>query len=97
MTTTDRTPAPTPKGDLPPAAEIARLLTADIPEVPADLDPASPFDQVDIDSLVLAEAAVVATRLFGVVIQDWELRDAGTMLAAAALVRERAVTRPDRS
>jgi hypothetical protein len=72
---------------------MALLLTADIPEVPAGLDPATPFDEADIDSLVLAEVAVVATRLYGVAVHDWELRDAGTMLAAAALVRERAEVR----
>lgn len=97
MTTTDPAPEPTAVDDLPTADAIARLLTADIPEVPTDLDPAVPFDEADIDSLVLAEVAVVATRRYGVVVQEWELRDAGTMLAAAALVRERAGGRTARS
>lgn len=74
---------------LPDAAEIARRITADIPEVPPDLALDAPFDEVDIDSLVLAEAAVVATRVYGVLVHDWELRDGGTLRGAGAAVRDR--------
>ncbi|MGI5187388.1 phosphopantetheine-binding protein [Promicromonospora sp. CA-289599] len=69
--------------------EIVRAITESVPDIPADLDPHAQFDDVDIDSLVLAETAVVATRIFRVNIEDWELRDAGTLSAAASLVQHR--------
>ncbi|GHH67147.1 hypothetical protein [Promicromonospora soli] len=75
-----------PAGDL---AEIVRAITESVPDIPADLDPETRFDAADIDSLVLAETAVVATRIFRVNIEDWELRDAGTLAAAASLVQHR--------
>lgn len=69
---------------------IARRITAGIPEVPADLSLDADFDDAEIDSLVLAEAAVVATRLYGVRVEDWELRETRTLRGAGALIRERA-------
>ena len=73
-------------GDL---AEFVRTITEAVPDIPSDLDPDTRFDATDIDSLVLAETAVVATRIFRVNIEDWELRDAGTLAAAASLVQHR--------
>lgn len=89
MSTSEALPARPTTTDLPDEATIARAITRDIPEVPQDTSLDAPFDDVDIDSLVLAEAAVVATRLYGVLVHDWELNQARTLRGAGALVRDR--------
>ncbi|WP_217614028.1 hypothetical protein [Cellulomonas sp. GbtcB1] len=76
---------------IPDAATIGARIVRDIPEVPRTLSLDEPFDHADIDSLVLAEAAVVATREYGVLVHDWELRTAGTLRRAGELVHARLV------
>ena len=84
---------PTSSPQLPPAdlgtPEIVRTITDVVLEIPADLPHDARFDDHDVDSLVLAEAAVVVTRLYGVEVHEWELRDAGTLQGVADVVRER--------
>lgn len=84
---------PTPSRRLLPAAlsttEIVRSITDVVLEIPADLPRDARFDEHDVDSLVLAEAAVVVTRIYGVEVHEWELRAAGTLGAVADVVRER--------
>src|SRR5690606_40940981 len=79
---------PRPPADLG-TPEIVRSITDVVLEIPADLPHAARFDDHDVDSLVLAEAAVVVTRLYGVEVHEWELRDAGTLQGVADVVRER--------
>lgn len=81
-----------PSSSVPDEATIARRIVRDIPEVPSSLSLDLPFDDAEIDSLVLAEAAAVATLVYHVPIQDWELREAGTMREAGVLIKERIVS-----
>lgn len=74
---------------VPDEATIARRIVRDIPEVPSSFSLDLPFDDAEIDSLVLAEAAAVATLVYHVPVHDWELREAGTMREAGVLIRER--------
>lgn len=79
---------------LPGADDILHAITSVVAEIPPDADPHSPFDEAGLDSLALVEAAVVATRLYGVRVEEWELREAGTLARAAAAIREKIAAQP---
>src|SRR5690606_25885731 len=76
---------PTSSPQLPPAdlgtPEIVRSITDVVLEIPADLPHDARFDDHDVDSLVLAEAAVLVTPLYRVEVHAWELLTAGTLHA----------------
>ena len=57
------------------------------PETTAD----TPFELIDFDSLVLVEVAVVLTGRYHVTVTDEELREAGTIAGAVALLEAKGV------
>ncbi|MER5863922.1 phosphopantetheine-binding protein [Kitasatospora sp. NPDC002040] len=49
-------------------------------EIPAEsLDPATPFESLELDSLVLVELAVLLQKLYGIAVDDWEIEAAATI------------------
>lgn len=71
------------------AAEIAAVMTASL-ELPVDrIELDAPFADLELDSLVLVELAVLIEGRFGVEITELELATAGTLARTAELVRFR--------
>jgi acyl carrier protein len=60
-------------------------------EAPEDITPDTPFEDMDFDSLILVELAVALSNTFHVEVTDDELREAGTVAAAAALLADKGV------
>lgn len=58
------------------------------------LGPDDEFVDVDIDSLALVEAAVILSTRFGARVDEFELADAGSARAVAALLTERLAFQP---
>ncbi len=73
-----------------PLQDALRELVAEIAELdPADVDLDTPFEQVDVDSLMAMEIAVHAEGRFGVRYDEASLIRATTLRALAALTEER--------
>jgi acyl carrier protein len=51
-----------------------------------DITPTTPFSDLDLDSLVLVELAVILSRTYGVPVDESELAEAGTVDEVVALL-----------
>jgi acyl carrier protein len=51
-----------------------------------DITPTTPFAELDMDSLVLVELAVILSRTYGVPVDESELAEAGTVDEVVALL-----------
>lgn len=62
------------------------------PDELAGLSPGTAFEDTEIDSLVLVEAAVKLSSAYGVHLEDTDLLDAGTPAGVTRLIHERVLT-----
>jgi acyl carrier protein len=71
-------------------AECIITMMAETLEIAPDrITPDTVFDELDFDSLVLVELAVILQREFGVEVTDDELAESETVGRATALVKAR--------
>ena len=66
--------------------EIVQLVTDHLPEDAGPVEAETTFEQLDLDSLVLLELAVLLENRYGIVVNDGQLFEAGTFGAIADLV-----------
>ncbi|MEV5754665.1 acyl carrier protein [Actinoallomurus sp. NPDC052308] len=71
------------------AERIIAVMAENLQVAAAVITPATVFDDLELDSLVLVELSVILRREFGVEVSDDELADSGTVGNAATLVNER--------
>ncbi|MCO6004070.1 acyl carrier protein [Actinoallomurus purpureus] len=71
------------------AERIIAVMAENLQMAAAGITPATVFDDLEFDSLVLVELAVILQREFGVEVSDDELAESKTVGKAAALVNER--------
>lgn len=71
------------------AERIIAVMAENLQMAAAGITPATVFDDLEFDSLVLVELAVILQREFGVEVSDDELAESKTVGNAAALVNER--------
>lgn len=72
--------------------QLMNLLTTKVGVVETDLRPDATYDELDLDSLVLIEFALIIKKEFGVVLKDGELTPDFTVAQTAELLRTRGVT-----
>ena len=76
-----------------PITQVLQTILIDKFQVPADsLSPATRFEELDFDSLVLVELAVVLENRFGIEVPEGELQPEQTLGEAAALLSRKGVT-----
>jgi len=69
------------------AEHIAEILVEKL-EVPAEkVDFAVEFEAMDLDSLVLVQLAVILENWYGTPVEDWEIREAGTIENTVGMLR----------
>lgn len=68
---------------------IITVMAETLETAPGKITADTVFEELDFDSLVLVELAVILQREFGVEVTDDELADSGTVGKAAALVNAR--------
>lgn len=66
--------------------QLIELIAEKMDVPPTSLQADMAFEDLDLDSLVLLELAVVLRSRVGVVVSDLEMAEAGTISAAAELV-----------
>ncbi|MGW6130262.1 acyl carrier protein [Cellulomonas sp. NPDC055163] len=74
-------------------ATVDSVLTVLRGLAPAELDglgPRTPFEEAEIDSLVLVEAAVKLSSAYGVHLEDTDVEQAGTAAGLTELILRRA-------
>ncbi|MBF6212641.1 acyl carrier protein [Nocardia puris] len=69
--------------------ELAELLDQHFPEFAGEVGEDTTYDDLDLDSLVLVELAVVVSKKFGVVISEEDVFDAKGFRALAEVVNRR--------
>ena len=72
--------------------QLMTLLTTKVGVLPDDLRPDATYDELDLDSLVLIEFALIIKKQFGVVLRDGELTPGITVAETAELLSARGVT-----
>ena len=70
--------------------QLLTLITTKY-SVPRETTAETPFELIDLDSLVLVEVAVTLTGRYHVTVTDEELRDAGNIAGTVALLEARGV------
>ncbi|WP_461666587.1 phosphopantetheine-binding protein [Gordonia sputi] len=69
--------------------DIARLLNENFPDFAGVVDEGSTFSDLDLDSLVLVELAVVVSKEYGIDVSEEDVVTAQAFAPLAALVTER--------
>jgi len=70
---------------------LAALLTDKFGIPKETLGPEVPFEELELDSLILIEFALILSREFGVPLEDWELNPRLTLRATADLLESKGV------
>ena len=70
--------------------QLLSIITAKC-AAPDDTTAETPFEVLDIDSLVLVEVAVALSRRYDVTVTDDELREAGNVAGTVALLEAKGV------
>lgn len=72
--------------------QLMSLLTTKVGVLADDLSPEATFDELDIDSLVLVEFALIIKKEYGVQLKDGELTPDITLAQTAELLAAKGVT-----
>lgn len=71
------------------AEELVELIRAVAPEIIGDADSGATFDQMEFDSLSIAEIAVIVSDKFGIAVPEREVVHAGSFLELANILNDR--------
>jgi acyl carrier protein len=72
--------------------QLMALLTTKVGVLETDLRPEATYDELDLDSLVLIEFALIIKKEYGVTLKEGELTPDFTVAQTAELLTARGVT-----